>query len=175
MNILFLKKSYLLTWKKSNCKVNYRVLFDIFCIINDTEKPLSPKDNLVPCLNLICKNDVTDIVGKPSNFMRNELNKINNKKKTIGLDDVVPEFGIASQDQGQLNYGIDTQNFLGKYCEKINIDKTIFNQIADATGSPLAKALLTNGALLETERERGGKEEFIFKRTFFNYFKYELH
>ena len=55
--------------EKSNCKVTYRVLLDIFCIINDTEKPLRPKDNLGPCLNLICKNDVTDIVGKPSNFM----------------------------------------------------------------------------------------------------------
>ena len=87
--------------------------------------------------------------------MWNKLNKISNKKKTICLDDVVPEFGIASPDKGQLNYGIDTQNFLGKYCEKINIDKTIFNQISDATGNPPAKVLLTNGALLEIERERG--------------------
>ena len=93
--------------------------------------------------------------------MWNKSNKINNKKKTICLDDV---FGIASQNEGKLNYGIDTQNFVGKYCEKINIDKTIFNQISDATGNPPAKVLLTNGALLEMERE--GKEEFIFKRTF---------
>ena len=118
----------------------------------------------------MCKNDVTDIVGKPSNFMWNKSNKINNKKNTICLDDV---FGIASQNEGKLNYGIDTQNFVGKYCEKINIDKTIFNQISDATGNPPAKVLLTNGALLEMERE--GKEEFIFKRTFCNYFKYRLH
>ena len=77
------------------------------------------------------------------------------------MDDV---FGIASQNEGKLNYGIDTQNFVRKYCEKINIDKTIFNQISDATGNPPAKVLLTNSALLEMERE--GKEEFIFKRTF---------
>ena len=68
---------------------------------------------------------------------------------------MVPDFGIASHDEGQLNYGIDTQYFLGKYCENINIDKTIFNQISNATGNPPAKVLLTNGALLETEREGG--------------------
>ena len=129
-------------------------MFDIFSIINDTAKPLSPKDNLVPCLNLICKNDVTDIVGKPSNFMRNKSNQIN-KKKPICLNDMVPEFCIASHNEEQLNYEIDTQNFLGKYCEKMNIDKTIFNQISDATGNPPAKVLLTNGALSEVERERG--------------------
>ena len=93
--------------------------------------------------------------------MQNELNKINNKKKAIGLDDVAPEFGIASHNEGQLNYGIDTQNFLGKYCEKINIDKTIFNQISDATGSPPAKVLLTNGALMETGRERGERGIYL--------------
>lgn len=87
--------------------------------------------------------------------MRNKLNKKSNKKKTICFDDVVPDFGIASHDEGQLNYGIDTQYFLGKYCENINIDKTIFNQISNATGNPPAKVLLTNGALLETEREGG--------------------
>ena len=81
------------------------------------------------------------------------------------MDDVVHEVGIASHNEGQLNYGIDTQNFLGKYCEKINIDKTIFNQISDATGNPPAKVLLTNGALLKIDRE--GKEKFIFKRTLF--------
>ena len=90
------------------------------------------------------------------------------------MDDVEPEFGIASRDEGQLNYGIDTQHFFGK-CEKINIDKTIFNQILDATGNPPAKVLLKNGDLLEIERERERKEEFIFKRTFFKYFKYKLH
>ena len=148
-------------------------MFDIFSIINDTEKPLSPKDSLVPSLNLICKNNVTDIVGKPSNFMRNKSNKINNKKKPICSDDVVHELGIASHNERQLNYGIDTQNFLGKYCEKINIDKTIFNQILDVTGNPSAKVLLTNGTLLKIERE--GKEKFIFKRTLFIYFKYKLH
>ena len=87
--------------------------------------------------------------------MRNKLNKKSNKKKTICFNDVVPDFGIASHDEGQLNYGIDTQYFLGKYCENINIDKTIFNQISNATGNPPAKVLLTNGALLETEREGG--------------------
>ena len=87
--------------------------------------------------------------------MRNKLNKKSNKKKTICFDDVVPDFGIASHDEGQLNYGIDTQYFLGKYCENINIDKTIFNQISNATGNPPAKVLLTNGALLETKREGG--------------------
>ena len=86
------------------------------------------------------------------------------------MDDV---FGIASQNEGKLNYGIDTQNFVGKYCEKINIDKTIFNQISDVTGNPSAKVLLTNGTLLKIERE--GKEKFIFKRTLFIYFKYKLH
>lgn len=45
--------------EKSNYKITYRVLLDIFSIINDTEKPVNPKDNLVPCLNLICKNNVT--------------------------------------------------------------------------------------------------------------------
>ena len=88
---------------------------------------------------------------------------------------MVLEVGIASHNEGQLNYGIDTQNFLGKYCEKINIDKTIFNQILDATGNPPAKVLLKNGDLLEIERERERKEDFILKRTFFKYFKYKLH
>ena len=100
--------------------------------------------------------------------MRNKLNKKSNKKKTICFDDVVPDFGIASHDEGQLNYGIDTQYFLGKYCENINIDKTIFNQISNATGNPPAKVLR------KVQRERG-EEEFAFKRIFFNYFKYKLH
>ena len=77
------------------------------------------------------------------------------------MDDVVPEFGIASRDEGQLNYGIDTQHFFGK-CEKINIDKTIFNQILDVTGNPPAKVLLKNGDLLEIETEREREERGIY-------------
>ena len=77
------------------------------------------------------------------------------------MDDVEPEFGIASHDEGQLNYGIDTQHFFGK-CEKINIDKTIFNQILDVTGNPPAKVLLKNGDLLEIEREREREERGIY-------------
>ena len=74
---------------------------------------------------------------------------------------MAPEFGIASRDEGQLNYGIDTQHFFGK-CEKINIDKTIFNQILDVTGNPPAKVLLKNGDLLEIETEREREERGIY-------------
>ena len=76
-----------------NCKIKitYKLLSDVFSVINDIENLLSPQDVLIPCLSLLCGWDVTDAVGRPSNFLRNKLNKIN-KKKRICLDDAVPEF-----------------------------------------------------------------------------------
>ena len=41
------------------------------------------------------------------------------------------------------------------YCEKLNIKNTIFNLISDVSCNFPTKVLLTNGALLEIEKERG--------------------
>ena len=74
--------------EKRIIKITYKLLSDVFLVISDVENPLSPQDVLIPCLNLMCGWDVTDVVGRPSNFVRNKLNKINNKKKPICLQGV---------------------------------------------------------------------------------------
>ena len=76
-----------------NCKIKitYKLLSDVFSVLNDIENLLSPQDVLIPCLSLLCGWDVTDAAGRPSNFLQNKLNKIN-KKKCICLDDAIPEF-----------------------------------------------------------------------------------
>ena len=88
-----------------------------FWVINDVVNPLSPQDVLIPCLNLLCGWDVTDVVGRPSNFVRNKLNKINNKKKPICLDDGVHEF-FSNPHNVCSEFFVDTSHFVGNYCEK---------------------------------------------------------
>ena len=108
-----------------NCKIKitYKILSDIFSVINDVENPLSPQDVLIPCLNLLCGWDVTDVVGRPSNFLRNKLNKINNEKKPICLDDAVPEFfsNPLLDDCSFSESVMVASSFLGNYCEKLKI------------------------------------------------------
>ena len=129
---------------------------DIFLVINDVENqlenPLSPQDVLIPCLNLLCGWNVTDVVGRPSNFTQNKLNKINNKKKPIYLDDGVPEFfSNPNNDYSFSEFFVDTSNFLGNYCEKVNINKSLLNKILDENDADVPKVVLTSGALLEIE------------------------
>ena len=141
-----------------NCKIKitYKILSDIFSVINDVENPLSPQDVLIPCLNLLCGWDVTDVVGRPSNFLRNKLNKINNKKKPICLDDPVPEFFSNSllDDCSFSESVMVASNFLGNYCEKLKINKNLLNIILDENEVNMPKVVLTNGALLEIEAFR---------------------
>ena len=105
-----------------NCKIKitYKILSDIFSVINDVENPLSPQDVLIPCLNLLCGWDVTDVVGRPSNFLRNKLNKI---KRNICLDDAVPEFfsNPLLDDCSFSESVMVASSFLGNYCEKLKI------------------------------------------------------
>ena len=101
---------------------------DIFLVINDVENrlenPLSPQDVLIPCLSLLCRWNVTDVVGRLSNFTPNKLNKINNKKKPIYLDDGAPEFfSNPNNDCSFSEFFVDTSHFFGNYCEKVNINK----------------------------------------------------
>ena len=60
-----------------NCKIKItdKLLSDIFLVINNAENQLSPQDVLIPCLNLLCGWGVTDVVGRPSIFLWNKLNK----------------------------------------------------------------------------------------------------
>ena len=44
-----------------------------------------------------------------------------------------------------------TFNFLGNYCEKLNIKKSLLNIILDENDVDMPKVVLTNGALLEIE------------------------
>ena len=67
-----------LSTEKDKVRITYRVLSDIFSVID--EESLSPKDVIVPCLTLLCGWDVSNVVGKPSNFLRSKSRKINNKK-----------------------------------------------------------------------------------------------
>ena len=113
-----------LTLNLENCKIKitYKLMSDIFSVINDVENLPSPQDVLIPCLNLLCGRDVT-IVGRPSNFVQNKLNKVNNKKKCICLHDAVPEFFSNPHNDCSLSeFLVDTSNFLGNYCEKVNIN-----------------------------------------------------
>ena len=66
-----------LTLNLENCKIKitYKLLSDIFSVINDVENLHRPQDVLIPCLNLLYGWDVTDAVGRPSNFVQNKLNK----------------------------------------------------------------------------------------------------
>ena len=71
---------------------------------------------------MLCGRDVT-VVGRPSNFVQNKLNKVNNKKKCICLHDAVPEFFSNPHNDCSLSeFLVDTSNFLGNYCEKVNIN-----------------------------------------------------
>ena len=67
-----------LSTEKDKVRITYRVLSDIFSVID--EESLSPKDVIAPCLTLLCGWDVSNVVGKPSNFLRSKSRKINNKK-----------------------------------------------------------------------------------------------
>ena len=64
--------------KKDKVRITYRVLSDIFSVID--EESLSPKDVIAPCLTLLCGWDVSNVVVKPSNFLRSKSRQINNKK-----------------------------------------------------------------------------------------------
>ena len=136
-----------LSTEKDKVRITYRVLSDIFSVID--EESLSPKDVIVPCLTLLCGWDVSNVVGKPSNFLRSKSRKINNKKKLVNLDDIVPEFTLQSENTDQPS----SFNFLGKYCEKFSIKKDIFDKILEGK-KDISKVLLSNGALLELEMER---------------------
>ena len=46
---------------------------------------------------------------------------------------------------------VDTSNFLGNYCEKLNINKSLLHKILDENDADMPKVVLTNGALLEIE------------------------
>ena len=141
-----------------NCKIKitYKILSDIFSVINDVENPLSPRDVLIPCLNLLCGWDVTDVVGRPSNFLRNKLNKINNKKNPIYLDHAVPEFfsNPLLDDCSFSESVMAASNFLGNYCEKLKINKNLLNAILDENEVNMPKVVVTNGALFEIEAFR---------------------
>ena len=50
--------------EKCIIKITYKLLSDVFLVISDVENPLSPQDVLIPCLNLMCGWDVTDVVGR---------------------------------------------------------------------------------------------------------------
>ena len=64
---------------KDKVRITYhRVLSDIFSVID--EELLSPKDVIAPCLTLLCGWDVSNVLGKPSNFLRSKSRKSNNKK-----------------------------------------------------------------------------------------------
>ena len=67
-------------------KIIYRVLPHIFSVVD--EESLSPKQVIAPCLTF----DLSNVVGKPSNFLRSKSGKINNKK-SIKLD-IISEFTI---------------------------------------------------------------------------------
>ena len=130
-----------LSTEKDKVRITYRVLSDIFSVID--EESLSPKDVIVPCLTLLCGWDVSNVVGKPSNFLRSKSRKINNKKKLVNLDDIVPEFTLQPQSTDQPS----SSNFLGKHCEKFSIKRDIFDKILEGE-KDISKVLLSNGALL---------------------------
>ena len=116
----------------------------IFSVID--EESLSPKDAIAPCLTLLCGWDVPNVVGKLSNFLRIKSRKINNKKDSVNLYDIVSEFTLQPQNNDQSS----SSDFLQKYCEKFNINKDIFDKILEGK-KDISKLLLSNGALLELE------------------------
>ena len=63
---------------KDKVRITYRVLSNIFSVIG--EEFLSPKDVIAPCLTLLCGWDGSNVLGKPSNFLRSKSIKSNIKK-----------------------------------------------------------------------------------------------
>ena len=125
-------------------RITYRVLYYNFSVID--EESLSPKDVIAPCLILLCGSDVSNVVGKPSHFLRSKSRKINNKKKSVNLDDIVPEFTLQPQNNDQS----PSSNFLGKYCEKFSAKKDTLDKILEGKRD-ISKVLLSNGSLLDLE------------------------
>ena len=132
---------------KDKVRITHRVLSNIFSVIG--EEFLSPKDVIAPCLTLLCGWDGSNVLDKPSNFLRSKSIKSNNKKKLVNLDDIVPEFILQPQNTDQPS----SSNFLGKHCEKFSVERDIFDKILEGK-KDISKVLLSNGALLELEMER---------------------
>ena len=99
------------------------------------EESLSPKDVIAPCLILLCGSDVSNVVGKPSHFLRSK-----------SRNDIVPEFTLQPQNNDQS----PSSNFLGKYCEKFSAKKDTFDKILEGKRD-ISKVLLSNGSLLDLE------------------------
>ena len=69
-----------------------------------------------------------------------------------GLDDAVPEFYSNPHNDCSISENlVDTSNFLGNYCEKLNINKSLLHKILDENDANMPKVVLANGALLEIE------------------------
>ena len=86
--------------------------------------------------------------------MRKINNKIN-KKNPVRLDSLVPEFQNLCENQTLP----EEQNQQLYFCEKLNIDKDVFDNVIidinDNNPSPdTSKYLITNGAMIELEKER---------------------
>ena len=139
LSILFALVNQLLTLKKTKVKIIYRVLPHIFSVVD--EESLSPKQVIAPCLTF----DLSNVVGKPSNFLRSKSGKINNKK-SIKLD-IIPEFTIQPQNNDQSS----SSNLLGKHCEKLDSDKDIFDKILEGK-KYISKVLLSIGAFWNWKR-----------------------
>ena len=91
---------------------------DIYSIID--EEMISLKNVIAPSLTL-CGWNVSHFFGKSSTFLRSKSGKINNKKKSIKLYDIVLKLTLQLQHIDQSS----SSNLQGKYRENLPIKQDI--------------------------------------------------
>ena len=90
---------------------------------------------------------LTDVVGRPSNFLRNKL--------MLFLSSFLNLTHYLLDDCSFSESVMVASNFLGNYFEKLKIKKNLLNIILDENEVNMPKVVLTkNGALLEIEAFR---------------------
>ncbi len=85
------------TFWGQNDKLNYEMLSEIFCYLEENNLSFS---NIVPVLNLLCGRDVASVIKKPSNFYKKFKKLI--EKNSQCLENYVEELYLYTTENKKI-------------------------------------------------------------------------
>ena len=130
-------------WVPQESEITYGVLEDLFAVV---EKISYSSSHILTALNLLSGRDLSDLIKHVPNFVKKMKNFIKKNPGSVGK--VVPDLSA--------NTASTNVNFLGPFCEKLGVNKTIIQDIGTERSGSCSAILpsLPNGVILELENYR---------------------